>query len=148
MNYTKASREMVFTKLDNPDAPFTPLQIAGMQAIEEQLRKLYKEMGSKLMFIAVREKKDPVTGKTNPRIYDVYNYKNYPGMAKAAQVKLVQYFAGKLTLILNVAANLRMVIKIEPDTSKVYMNHHDRVLVFTFRMLTQEEMKPRFTHLD
>ncbi len=144
----KAAREMVFKTNENPDVPFTALQLAGMQPIEEQLRKLYGQMAKEELFLAVRSKKDPISGKTNPRIYDVYNYRNYPGMARRVLAQKVQHWAGKLTVILNVAANLRMVIQIEPDTSTVYSNHHERPLIGTFRMLTPEEMKPRFTHLD
>lgn len=148
MEPNKAFRPMIFTREENPDVPFTMLQTAGMEAMEDQLRKFYGWCAQQYdMFIAVRHKRDE-RGRLNPRVYDVYNYRNYPGMARVRFVQNVEKVAGKLTHILNVGANLRMIVKIEPDTSKVYTHHHHRPLICTFRMLTPEEMKPKFTELD
>lgn len=129
---SNAVRELVFKTNVRENQPMTMPQNVTIEMVTEHLRKFYAKIMRDEMFIAVRSRHDPVSGKVNHRVFDVYNYKNYPGAAYAKFEMLVQKHANELFHILNVALRFHLVVNIEPDTRNIYMHHKDRPLEVIF----------------
>lgn len=133
---TTASRELIFKVIQNPEKPFTTVQLIAVDKVQADLKKFYERMAREdNMFFAVRSRRDAASGKMNHRIFDVYNYKHYVGVGWNKFEQRVQTHANELLRYLNGLLTFHMVAHIAPDTSKIYTTHASRPIVFHIRVL-------------
>ena len=135
---TTAKREVIVKVTNNPEKPYNTLQLLAIEKMSADLKKFYAKTANDEMFFAVRSKRHAESGKMNHRIFDVYNYKNYIGIAWTTVFeKKVTNYANELLMLLNGLLRFHMVAHIAPDTSKVYTTHASRPIVIHIRILVE-----------
>ncbi len=115
------------------EQPFSVMQKTAMDEIATFLKKFIRKAEQEGIYFTVSPWRDHEKGKMYYHAFNAHCILNKVGVARMALGKRYQVLGQELHQILQVAVQFNLVVRIEPDTRRVYLTHNERPIVIEFR---------------